>query len=133
MKDLVKYGAIGLGVYLLWPKISGLFGSPAAAVAASSGGATGSAPTSDTRQASQLSLRNLLVRWANSSGFPGTNPMLSEDQWCFGYAQPSVKSTPCPDPLVMFPGRDRSSPMSVDEFLAGATAAGLAGFGWGTF
>jgi len=127
VKDLVKYGAIGLGAYLLWPKISGLFGGAGTPAIVASGGATGSHPTSDTAQASQLSLRNLLVKAANGA------TSLTEDQWCYYYAQPSVKGTPCPDPLVMFPGRDRSSPMSVDEFLAGATAAGLAGFGWGTF
>ena len=133
--SLIKLGALGVGAYLLWQHFSKqqASGSQAAqpdqtmrpAVLPSLPATPVPAPVPATPAptpppAPTNDLKTLMLR---KSG-PG---LYNADQWNYFYHE--VRGIDGPDPLLVWPGRDRAYRMTWDEWWAGVSGFGLSGLG----
>ena len=113
MNDLIKYGLLGVGGYLLYQHFGGAAAIPAVA--------TPVAPSSTI--APSVDLRPLMIAKAAALGFPAGS-LLNTWQWDTIYQQ--VRGIPGPT-AAQIGQADPTKLISVDEFLAGAGASGFSG------
>lgn len=134
MGDILKYGLLAVGGYLLYNAyVSSSTTAAAAPAAAGSGPAPAPpAPTpAPAPAASSTAAANdvaALKTWAaGQSGYTGT---LTSDQWHYAWIN-VLKKTPVPDAIFfqLFPGG--TPPMTADAFVAALQSQGLSGLGRG--
>jgi len=68
--------------------------------------------------------KDLVEAAAMQAGFP-KGSLLNCDQWNYFYQQ--VRGIPGPDPLDVWPNRERSYQMTIEEWWTGVSAKGLSG------
>lgn len=147
MNNLIKFGLIGAGAYMLWQKFAASEAPAGTGPAVAPGqpayppptllpvpavhpqALPGYVPTPEpgTVAAAQASTTRDLVLAAARRAMPASwDSLLSAHQWNFFYQ--SSRGIPGPDPDVVWPGRDHANyRMSVDEWWAGVSANGLSG------
>jgi len=133
MGDILKYGLLAVGGYLLYNAyVSSSTTAAAAPAAAGSGPAPAPpAPTpAPAPAASSTAAANdvaALKTWAASQ--PGYTGTMTSDQWHYGWIN-VLKKTPVPDAnfFAVFPGG--TPPMTADAFVAALQTQGLSGLGW---
>jgi hypothetical protein len=115
MSDIIKYGALALGAYLLYNKLMGDT-TVATAVLPQTPEAVGTPlqNTVPTTQSSAPAIRDILLSTATRAGNPGPN---SFDVWNWYYAQVRGVSGP-PWEATNASQQDRSYQYTVDEYLA---------------
>jgi hypothetical protein len=130
MGDLIKYGLLAVGGYLLYTNFISPSAPVSASPAASSGG--GAPPTPPPAPpapaAGNPTTIAALKTWA--SGDPTFNGTYSSDQWHYGWIN-ILKKTAVPDAifLALFPGG--TPPMTADTFVNALASKGLSGYGLG--
>jgi len=133
MGDLVKYGLLAVGGYLLYNAyVSGsttAAAAPSAATPASPPPPTASAavtPIAPAPVVSSAPTVAALKTWA--AGQPGYTGTLTSDQWHYAWIN-VLKKTPVPDAIFfqLFPGG--TPPMTADSFVAALQSQGLSGCG----
>ena len=135
MGDLIKYGLLAVGGYLLYNAFVSTPSSTAAATPAAA--PAGSAPpppaSSSTPAAAPASAPAgsaatiaALNTWA--AGQPGFTGTFTSDQWHYGWIN-VLKKTPVPDAIFfqLFPGG--TPPMTAATFVAALQSQGLSGCG----
>lgn len=112
MREALKLGLLGVGGWLLYQRF---MGTSTLALPSQSGAVPPAAsPASPTKA---------LVA-AMAAGLKLTGP-LTADEWNALYQ--SVRGTAGPDPLAVWPGRDRGYKITVDEWWDGVSKFGVAG------
>ncbi len=76
----------------------------------------------DLEPAVTAPVKELVGAEAVRRGFP---TLMNGDQWNWVYQQ--IRGQEAPDPTVVWPSRDRGFRMTIDEWYAGMSAAGLSG------
>lgn len=137
-KDLIKYGLIAVGAYLVWRYIQdngGLdhilgFGTPGA-VGPGTHAPAGTTPTTtqpagggSTTPTTNPPVPTLKDRVRAAAAAEGS--MLNLDQWCWYFGNTAGK--PCPDPDVAWPAVDRSQQIDINTFWNLVQSSGLGGF-----
>jgi hypothetical protein len=79
-------------------------------------------PAADDSGANAADVKGLVAAEAKRRGFPA---LMSGDQWNWVYHE--IRGLEAPDPTVIWPDRDRSFKMTVDEWFSGMSPAGLSG------
>jgi hypothetical protein len=122
MGDLLKYGLLAVGGYLLY---SNFVSQPAvSAPAASTGG--GAPPTPPPTTAANPTTIAALKTWA--AGDPDYHGTFTSDQWHWGWINILKKpGIPDVDFMALFPGG--TPPMTAEAFVAAAASRGLSGLG----
>jgi hypothetical protein len=127
MGDLIKYGLLAVGGYLLYTNfISQPAGTVSAAPAASGGGAPPTPPPTTPAPTGNPATIAALNTWAATQpGFTGT---FSSDVWHWAWTQ-VLKKPPIPDAdfFVLWPGG--TPPMTAAAFVNAAATRGLSGLG----
>jgi len=116
MKDAIKIVLLLVGAYLVWLYLS------RRGVTAPPQPATTEGPTAATVPASATP--DLVAAAAARAGYPA-GATFTADQWNWFYRQ--ARGTDAPDPLEVWPNRDRSYRMTLAEWWSGMSGAGLAG------
>jgi hypothetical protein len=117
MRELLKWGAMAAGAYLIYQQLTG-----GASAFPSGTPATEPATTPALPPVINATTRQLLVQ-ATGGGAPR-----SFHQWNWHYALPSVRGVQGPAPESVGMG-DGVRTISVDEYLAAIGGAGLSGWG----
>lgn len=127
MKDFLKWGLLlgGAGYFLFRDQISALatIATPPAAgtiPASTTPQATTTPPAATAPPVAQTTLQ-MMQAFAAAHGFS----TLSFDQWNWVYDQ--VRGVPALPIETVFPGQARERLMTIDEWWAGSSAAGLSG------
>ena len=127
MGDLIKYGLLAVGGYLLYNAF--VSGSTATAAAPSPAAPVSPAPplapaATSTAPVSSAPTVAALKTWA--AGQPGYTGTLTSDQWHYAWVN-VLKKTPVPDAIFfqLFPGG--TPPMTADAFVAALQSQGLSG------
>lgn len=130
MGDLLKYGLIAVGGYLLYSAftsgtVTTAAAAPAPAPAGTAPAAAAPAPAAPTSSGATVAA---LKTWA--AGQPGYNGTLTSDQWHYAWIT-VLQKTPVPDAIFfqLFPGG--TPPMTADSFVAALQSQGLSGLGRG--
>ena len=128
MGDILKYGLLAVGGYLLYNAFTS--GSTAAAAPSpAAAGSSGSAPPPAPAASSVPSATTVaaLKTWAASQ--PGYTGTYSSDVWHWAWIN-VLKKTPVPDAnfFAVFPGG--TPPMTAEAFVAALQSQGLSGLGW---
>ncbi len=126
MNNVLKYGLLAIGGYLLWNK----FGDQFAGIIPGTPAATGTPlqNTVPTTVTTASPIRQLILDKVKANG--EASP-LSYDQWNWYYA--AVRGVPGPSWEDAIGGtHDRSWKMTVDEYLALVAAKGFSGAGSGS-
>lgn len=121
MKEAIKIALLLLGVYLVWRYLSSRLGITSGAQP------TAAAEGAPTRAALPSATPDLVAAAAAQAGY-GPGSVLNADQWNYFYSQ--VRGEAGPDPLAVWPDRDRGYRMTLEEWWAGASQKGLAGVLW---
>jgi hypothetical protein len=124
MGDLLKYGLLAVGGYLLY---SNFVSQPAvsAAPAASTGGGAPPTPPPTTPAANPTTVAALKTWAATDPNYKGT---YTSDQWHWGWINILKKpGIPDADFFALFPGG--TPPMTAEAFVAAAATHGLSGLG----
>jgi hypothetical protein len=130
MGDLLKYGLLAVGGYLLY---SNFVSQPAvSAPAASTGGGAPPTPPPTTPAAAAAASSSTaatvaaLKTWA--AGDPNYKGTYTSDQWHWGWINILKKpGIPDADFMALFPGG--TPPMTAEAFVAAAVSRGLSGLG----
>lgn len=124
MGDLIKYGLLAVGGYLLYQNF---ISQPAvsAAPAASTGGGAPPTPPPTTSTGNPTTIAALKTWAATQPGYTGT---FSSDIWHWAWIN-VLKKAPIPDAdfFVLWPGG--TPPMTADAFVNAAATRGLSGLG----
>lgn len=146
---LVVLGLIGFGVYEYWDKLKGMFGVstspislPTSNLPTTTGNRSGGAVVSSgvpvnignqvlpydpvNTPMPQTDLYSQLRRYVASNPNVLTNGKATFDTWNWIALQGGVTLPGIED---IFPGMDRSNPLSIDEYWVGINSAGLSGWG----
>lgn len=129
MGDLIKYGLLAVGGYLLYNAF--VSGSTATAAAPSPAAPASPAPPPAPAASSPVVSNSAptvaaLKTWA--AGQPGYTGTFTSDQWHYAWIN-VLKKTPVPDAIFfqLFPGG--TPPMTPEAFVAALQAQGLSGCG----
>lgn len=124
MGDLIKYGLLAVGGYLLYQNF---ISQPAvsAAPAASTGGGAPPTPPPTTPTGNPATIAALKTWAASQAGYSGT---FSSDIWHWAWINVLKKpGIPDADFFALFPGG--TPPMTADAFVNAAATRGLSGLG----
>lgn len=126
LQDAIKLVAVGIAGYFAYRYF---VPSAAASVNVPPAPAAGQTPPGASTNAAgpQLDTRSLVLSTAEKALNVTAPPLLNSDQWNYYYSQ--VRNVPGIDPLLLFPGVDRSKTYTVDEWWSASQARGLSGCG----
>lgn len=119
MKDVMKIVLLLVGAYLVWLYLSRRASTQPQPAAQPQ--AAGTAPPVPSATPA------LVAAAAAQAGY-AAGSVLTADQWNYFHTQ--VRGTPAPDPLEVWPDRDRSYKMTVTEWWTGMSTKGLGGLSW---
>jgi len=123
MKDFLKWGLIlgGAGYFLFRNQISAALATTATTPATSTMPTTTTTPPAATTPPVAQTTLQMMQAYAAAHGFT----TLSFDQWNWVYSQ--VRGVAGLPIETVFPGQTRDRLMTLDEWWAGSSAAGLSG------
>lgn len=124
MGDILKYGLLAGGAYLLYNAFSS--GATTAAATAPAAGSSGSSAPPPAPAGDPTTIAALKTWAATQPGYTGT---YSSDVWHWAWIN-VLKKTPVPDAnfFAVFPGG--TPPMTPEAFVTALKSQGLSGLGW---